>query len=155
MPIHWLSPMMMSYLSPLLRNSLSVVLRKSPAQDFFTTTTGVPVAFSYSLPSSARASAGCQSAQRMRMVLSLEALGPPPELLSQPRLPSKRNDSTATAVRERFMECPPSFRRADDPTPSPILMGEGGGEGSSASVRTSSVRQNPHPNPLPEYRERG
>src|SRR5687768_13105680 len=114
MPIHWLSPMMMSYLSPLLRNSLSVVLRKSPAQDFFTTTTGVPVAFSYSLPSSARASAGCQSAQRMRMVLSLEALGPPPVLLSQPKAPSNRNESTARPVRARFIECPPVSSARDD-----------------------------------------
>src|SRR5687768_11192578 len=114
MPIHWLSPMMMSYLSPLLRNSLSVVLRKSPAQDFLTTTTGVPVAFSYSLPSSASASAGCQSAQRMRMVLSLEDPEEAPELLSQPRAPSIKNESTATTVRARFIQFPPVSSACDD-----------------------------------------
>jgi epoxyqueuosine reductase len=39
--------------------------------------------------------------------------------------------------------------------PSPGSPGEDRGERSSASARNSSVQQNPHPNPLPEYRERG
>jgi hypothetical protein len=40
-------------------------------------------------------------------------------------------------------------------TPSPGIPGEGRGEGSSATPCTPPAPQNPHPNPLPEYRERG
>jgi hypothetical protein len=39
-------------------------------------------------------------------------------------------------------------------TPSPGTPGEGGGEGSAESLIDSRMQQNPHPNPLPEYRER-
>src|SRR5207253_10401813 len=41
------------------------------------------------------------------------------------------------------------------PTPSPGIPGEGRGEGSSPSADRAASPQNSHPNPLPEYRERG
>jgi protein SCO1 len=41
-------------------------------------------------------------------------------------------------------------------TPSPRTPGEGGGEGSAQNGKSlASLQQSPHPNPLPEYRERG
>ena len=40
-------------------------------------------------------------------------------------------------------------------SPSPGTPREGRGEGSLTNAGSSSIRQNPHPNPLPEYRERG
>ena len=40
-------------------------------------------------------------------------------------------------------------------SPSPGTPGEGRGEGSLTSVHLASTQQNPHPNPLPEYRARG
>ena len=43
----------------------------------------------------------------------------------------------------------------DESAPSPGTPGEGWGEGSSASARSPHVQQNPHPDPLPVYRERG
>ena len=58
---------------------------------------------------------------------------------------------------ELLMERPLRERRAalEALAPSPILMGEGRGQGSPASAHDATAQQNPHPNPLPEYRERG
>jgi DNA ligase-1 len=65
---------------------------------------------------------------------------------------------------ELLMERPLRERRAalDALSPSPILMGEGRGEGSSSPARIVQSEKNPHPNPstsheyvrTPEYRER-
>src|SRR5690242_15896906 len=43
--------------------------------------------------------------------------------------------------------------RAEVQSPSPCTQGEGGGEGTLEDQRRESA-QNPHPNPLPEYRAR-
>ena len=58
---------------------------------------------------------------------------------------------------ELLMECALRDRRAalEVLSPSPILMGEGRGEGSSANARDSHSSKNLHPSPLPVYRERG
>ena len=42
----------------------------------------------------------------------------------------------------------------DQVSPSPDTPGEGRGEGPSGRARNSSMRQNAHPNPLPDHQER-
>ena len=46
-------------------------------------------------------------------------------------------------------------RRAAPPAPSPGTPGEGWGEGPSTVESRSPRDEDPHPNPLPAYRERG
>jgi DNA ligase-1 len=64
-----------------------------------------------------------------------------------------------------LMDCPLRMRRRElenlaeggpTLTPSPILMGEGGGEGLRSEISDLKLpTADPHPRPLPEYQERG
>jgi Zn2+/Cd2+-exporting ATPase len=61
-------------------------------------------------------------------------------------------------VRARVYDCNVAVGRLEmmpRHSPSPGTPGEGGGEGSIPIARTLHFQENPHPNPLPEYRERG
>ena len=71
--------------------------------------------------------------------------------------------STSSRASAAAPSAPPALKKNDEAVaqvgaalaPSPGTPGEGRVEGSFASARSSSVQQNPHANPLPDYRERG
>ncbi len=58
------------------------------------------------------------------------------------------------AMKQELLAVAAGLATADCANPSPSTVGEGMGEGSARSTETLRIDQNPHPDPLPDYRER-